>query len=160
MSQTPTRVKRLFRLSAVVVALVVGACESRIDTRGNLLDPDRLAEVKAGQMSRDEVAEILGSPSSIAAFDQETWYYVSERTETFAFFEPKVNERQVVVIRFDGKGIVSDVRALGLDDGKTVKLVDRATPTAGNELTLFGQLFGNLGRFNKAPGAVNPASAP
>lgn len=136
-------------LVALLLVLGSAACESRLDTRGNLLDPNRLAEIKTGQHTRDEVAEILGSPSSIAAFDKETWYYISKRTETFAFFEPDVSDRQVVILRFDSQGVVTEVTSLGLKDGHVVQPVDRVTPTAGNEITIIKQLIGNLGRFNK-----------
>ena len=133
---------------AGVLAFSVLGCAPRVDTRGNLPDPDVLADIKPGQQSRDEVAEILGSPSSIAAFDQETWYYISKRTETFAFFEPEVQDRRVVVVRFDAKGIVADLKYLGLEDGRAVNLIDRETPTAGNEVTFLQQIFGNVGRFS------------
>ncbi len=83
------------------VALAVVVCSPRIDSRGNLPDPDKLAEIKPGKHSRDDVAEILGSPSSIGVFDQETWYYISKRTEAVAFFEPEVAERQVIIVHFN-----------------------------------------------------------
>ena len=53
-----------------------------------------------------------------------------------------------VAIDFDSAGRVSDVRRYGLDDGREIQPVDRATPTKGREVTLLQQLFGNIGRFN------------
>ena len=131
------------------VALAVVACSPRIDSRGNLPDPDKLAEIKPGKHSRNDVAEILGSPSSIAVFDQETWYYISKRTETVAFFEAEVAERQVVIVHFDKKGVVTGVETLGLERSHAVEPVERETPTAGAEMTIMQQLLGNMGRFNK-----------
>lgn len=131
------------------LALAVVACSPRIDSRGNLPDPDRLAEIKPGKHSRNDVAEILGSPSSIGVFDQETWYYISKRTEAVAFFKPEVAERQVVIVHFDKKGVVTGVETLGLKQSHAVEPVDRKTPTAGAELTIMQQLLGNMGRFNK-----------
>jgi outer membrane protein assembly factor BamE (lipoprotein component of BamABCDE complex) len=139
-------------LCAGALALAVIGCTPRVDTRGNLPDPEVLADIKPGQQSRDEVAEILGSPSTVAAFDEETWYYISKRTETFAFFEPEINDRQVVIVRFDAKGVVSELKYLGLEDGRVVNLVDRETHTAGNEVTFLQQIFGNVGRFNSGGG--------
>ncbi|MDX9861199.1 MAG: outer membrane protein assembly factor BamE [Rhodospirillales bacterium] len=141
---------RLLRHLVIGSVLLVAACSSRIATHGNLPDPERLAEVVPGQIAKGEVAEILGSPSSIAAFNEETWYYISERKETKAFLAPDVTERKVVIVRFDDKGIVSSVETLGLEDGRNVELVERSTPTAGNEMTILEQVLGNMGRFNKA----------
>ncbi len=138
----------LSTVGAIGLVLAVGACSPRIDVRGNLPDPERLSEIAPGEQTREEVAEILGTPSSVAMFDQETWYYVSQRTETLAFFEPEIKERNVVILRFDKKGVVSDVKKLGVDDGQNVLPVERTTPTSGNTLSFWDQIFGNLGRFN------------
>ncbi len=129
------------------VALV--ACAPRLDSRGNLPDPDQLTKIKPGQHTRMQVAEILGSPSNISTFDLETWYYVSQRTETTAFFEPDVMTRQVLILRFDKGGKLADVRTIGLDVGREVLPVERETPTSGNEITFIEQILGNLGKFNK-----------
>lgn len=148
--RTPVRSSRLLRFFCIgALALTVAACAPRVATRGNQPDPELLAEIEPGEISRLEVEEILGSPSTTATFGQEAWYYISERTETTAFFAPEVAERHVVVIRFDDKGMVAAIDNLTLEDGRVIRPTDRETPTAGNELTFLEQMFGNLGRFNK-----------
>jgi outer membrane protein assembly factor BamE (lipoprotein component of BamABCDE complex) len=143
------RIKRsAFRI--MTLALVVSAaasCSNRLSVHGSILDQQKLSEVKAGQMTRQEVQEILGSPSSKAVFDQESWYYISSKTSSFAFFEPKVLERKVVIVRFDDKGVVKKVENLDLKDGRNVQIVERTTPTKGKEFTLIEQVVGNVGRF-------------
>ncbi len=138
-------------LRAMAMALVlVGstACAKRLTIHGAILNQEKLAEIKPGEISRREVQEILGSPSSKAVFDKESWYYVSSRTETFAFFEPKIMDRRVVIIRFDKKGVVSKVETLNLKDGRKVQFVERVTPTKGKEFTLIEQLVGKIGSFS------------
>ncbi len=135
-------------LFSAAVAGLLFACTPKIDVRGNLPDPERLSEIVPGEVTRLEVQEILGTPSSVAVFDQETWLYVSQRTETLAFFEPEVKERSVVIVKFDEEGLVSKIETLTAEDGKKIQPVDRTTPTAGNEFGLIEQLFGNIGRFN------------
>ncbi|NQV84840.1 MAG: outer membrane protein assembly factor BamE [Rhodospirillales bacterium] len=136
-------------LCVVVLALSLSACESRKSTRGNLVDPERVVEIRPGEQSREEVAEILGSPSSVTPFGSDTWYYISQRIETFAFFAPKVLERQIVVVSFDKKGKVAKIDTQGMEKGQAIIPVSRATPTHGNKLTVLEQLVGNLGRFKK-----------
>ena len=133
--------------AALAVLGAAAACSPRIDTRGNLPDPDVLADVEIGHTNRDQVSQLLGSPSSVAAFDGESWYYISERTETSGFFAPEVKQRKVLIIRFDDKGLVKSVNSLGLKDGREIAQVERVTPTAGNEITFLQQLLGNIGRF-------------
>ena len=127
-------------------------CSQKIDIRGNLPNPEILSEIKTGDHSRMEVEEILGTPSSVTMFDQERWLYISERTETLAFFEPIIKERKVFILSFDKKGIVSKIENLDVESGKKIQPVSRTTVTSGSDFGFFQQLFGNLGRFNK-PGA-------
>ena len=133
-------------MAGAVVVLGLAACQSRYDTHGNLPDPDRVAQLTVGQDTRERVEELLGSPSSVNVFDKEAWYYISEETETFAFFEPKVKKRKVLVLRFDKQGVLSDIKTLGLEQANLVEPVDRVTPAMGKEEDMFDYFFGGLKR--------------
>ncbi len=137
-----------FILGISLFALCLPACDSRVHTRGNFLDPEKLVEIRPGEISRNEVKEILGSPSSVIPFSDDTWYYISQRTETLAFFQPEVMKRQVVVISFNKEGKVTNVETLGIEEGQNITPVARKTMTHGNELTVLEQLVGNLNRFS------------
>lgn len=128
---------------------LLAACESRIESRGNLPDPDLLETIQASEHSRDQVAQILGTPSTTAMFENETWFYISEKRETFAFFEPEIKERKIVIVQFDPTGLLTTVAEVGLEDGRIVIPVDRETPTLGNDLNAIEQMLGNIGKFNK-----------
>ncbi|MBK8908947.1 MAG: outer membrane protein assembly factor BamE [Rhodospirillales bacterium] len=141
----------VIRLAAGALLLgSVGACAPRVDTHGNTPDPERLAAVTPGVHTRGDVQQVLGSPSSVALFDGETWYYIGNRTETTAFFAPDVIERQVLAVHFNRAGVVDSIQSLGLEQGQEVNLVERETPTSGNELTFIQQIVGNVGRFEGA----------
>lgn len=145
---------RLFIPAVIATALLSGACTPIVATRGHMADPERLAEIKAGTSTRDDVANLLGSPSQIGTFDQNVWYYIGQRTEKVAFYEPEVVERKVVVIHFDQTGKVADLKQLDMAAGQEVELVDRATPTSGRELGLLEQLVGNVGKFGGKQGGM------
>lgn len=130
-------------------ALMVAACSSQYATRGNQPDPERLQEIVPGEIHAREVAALLGTPTTFSSFGGESWYYISERVEYFAFFEPKLLEREIVQVTFDTQGMVKDITMNDQAEGRDVKFVERKTPTAGNEMTFFEQIFGNIGRFNK-----------
>ena len=118
--------------------------------RGNLPDPERVSELKPGEVSKDDVLDALGSPSSINTFGNETWYYISERTETVAFLKPEVLERQILVVEFNKKGRMAQIITLGLNAGRELVHVERITPTFGEELTVLDQILGNFRRFSGA----------
>jgi len=145
------RLSAILKTTTCLIALgvAVAACSPRVHTRGNLPDPELVAELKPGDITRDEVAELLGSPSSTAVFGGEIWLYISERTETLAWFEPEVMERSILVVSFDHEGILKEVETVGLDAANNVVPIDRTTPTHGSKLTFLEQMVGNLQRFGK-----------
>ena len=131
----------------------LGACSPTITNYGFVMDEDALSQIRPGAQNREQVAQMLGSPSSVAVFDDQTWLYIHRRTSQRAFLDPTVLEQDVIAITFDRtSGQVAEVRRLSLADGQNIDPVDRITPSPGKELTVMQQLLGNLGRFNPAQG--------
>ena len=91
---------------------------------------------------------MLGTPSSESAFEPGTWYYISEVQQGYAFFQPEVVERSVLILRFNQNRVLDSISTLSKEDGSEVTLVSRETPTEGHRLNLLEQLIGNIGRFN------------
>ena len=147
------RLTRTWRMLALLAAVgVVSACTPVVIVHGQTPHADDLELVEVGQSTRPDVQQRLGTPSTSSVFSDKVWYYVSETTEQVAFFEPEVKERKIIAIVFAPDGRVDNIATYTKADGKPVELVSRVTPTAGNELTFFQQLFGNIGRFS------NPAN--
>lgn len=135
----------------LVVALMMGACTPRVAVRGNLPRDEQLSKIKVGAQNRNEIAEILGTPSTVGTFDDKVWYYISRKTEKFAFFQEKIVDQQVIAIYFGERDLVEAVYKYNKDDLREISMVDRATPTAGKDLSFIDQLIGNLGRFGGSP---------
>ena len=144
-------------ISALAIATVIslGACESRVSIRGNMPDIEEMEAINPGVDSKEDVVARLGTPSSVSTFMDNTWYYIGQRVEQFAFYAPEVTDRSVLVIEFDQSGIVGDTRYLTIYDGHAIDPVSRETPTEGKELTVMQQLLGNFGRLPTDPGNPN-----
>jgi len=137
---------KLFALGLLVST--AAACSPVLAVHGNLVEPDRLSQVQQGVSRKNDVADVLGTPSATGTFDPNTWYYIGQRTEKVAFMAPEVTERKVVVVRFDDGGVVREVQQLDLSAGQEVDIVSRSTPTAGKDLSFLEQILGNVGRFS------------
>lgn len=145
--RSPRQGRKALKVGAVLLlALTASAC-SNTRIFGNMPDPDVVAEIRSGSSRQGDVARLLGSPSAISPFEERTWFYIGQRMHRFAFFKPTVEERQVVVVSFNDRGVVETMRTLDLTDARDVDPVSRITPTEGRDLTFLQQIFGNLGRF-------------
>ncbi len=132
--------------------LGLSACGSNFAVRGNMPDPEDIEAITAGVDSRRDVADRLGSPSTLSTFKDRKWYYIGQTTRQVAFMKPEVLSRRVLVVTFDDDGRVDEKVVYDLKDGWEIDPVSRITPTEGQDLTIFQQLFGNFGRL---PGALD-----
>ncbi len=149
-----------FHYVAFALALLVGACSTTVENHGHRLDEERVAQIRPGASSRGDVASLLGTPSTLASFDDRTWYYVGRRVEEQNFFDRGLEAQDVVRVRFDGFGVVETVDRFELADAHAVEPVDDKTPTGGNELNVVQQFIGNIGRFNTADTPPTPSPRP
>jgi outer membrane protein assembly factor BamE (lipoprotein component of BamABCDE complex) len=135
-----------FALLALAVLLLVGACAPKIANRGNILEPEKLAEIKVGESTREECATKLGSPTQVSTFDENVWYYFGRKTEQYSFLDPEVVEQKAVEVRFNDQGVVTALNVLDPSQCRPIDPVGRSTPTYGHDMTFIEQLVGNLGQ--------------
>ncbi|KAA5608501.1 outer membrane protein assembly factor BamE [Rhodovastum atsumiense] len=135
--------------------------------RGNKVDPDLLAQLVPGTSSRADVIALIGSPTAKATFDDNTWLYIGEVTRPVIAATNTVLDQQVVVLTFDGSGVLRTVERKNQDDSVPVAVVSRATPAPGNDASFLQQLIGNVGKFSptqtdtsrsRQGGATNPGN--
>ncbi len=119
-----------------------------INIRGHEVDPVQLEKVKVGSTTKEQVAELLGTPSSVGTFGNKTWIYMSDTTQTRAFFPPYILKSNITRIEFDDKGRVASLDSLTEKDHRVISHVKRSTPTSGHSFGVLEQIFGNFGRFN------------
>ncbi|MGQ0526638.1 MAG: outer membrane protein assembly factor BamE [Alphaproteobacteria bacterium] len=136
---------------------ILGACAPVVAQRGNMLEDYQTGKIVTGIHTRSDVLRILGSPTTTAPFDENTWYYMGQETQKKGIFDPEVAKEKIFVVTFDDTGVVQNIEqaANGRID---VPVATNKTATHGSELTFMQQLLGNLGRFNSQDrGAIDTA---
>ncbi len=136
-------------IASTIGVLTLAGCSAEIEERGYVYDQRDFDRIQPGITSEAEITALLGSPSTVASVDGATWFYISSTFEKLMFYTPEEIDRKVVAIYFDDAKTVEEVGYYGLEDGLIVDFRTRKTPTRGKELTVLGQIFGNLGRFNQ-----------
>ena len=147
---------------ALGLALAGGAlagCVSTVEQHGFIPDEGQTVDVKLGEDTKSSVIARLGNPSTVATFDPNVWYYISDTKARRTYQHPRSITRSVTAVRFGDADVVSEVKTYGLADGKVIDYASRETPTRGRELTIIEQLFGNIGRLpGQSPNEQGPGS--
>ena len=132
--------------AAALLAITLAACTSSTAlvtkrTQGYEISDSAMAQIRPGQ-SQQLVTLVLGSPQSTNTFgDQSAFYYVETKVRETAFGMRMVDSRTVLVIYFDKNKKVIDKAVYGLQDGKTIAIESRRTPSFGEDRTFIDQIL-------------------
>ena len=133
-------------------------------TQGYVIDQDQIDLVPVGS-SREQVLLALGTPSTTATFDNEVFYYISQkRVRSVAFQKPKLVDQRVLAVYFGDDGRVTQIANYGMQEGKPFDFISRTTPTGGRDYTFLSQLRSGVGKIpatllgggNATPGTPGP----
>ena len=124
----------------------IASCTETINTHGQVILPSRLAQIQPGTTTKDQVMQLLGSPSSTGTMNDNRWYYITSTVGTKAFNPHKLKDRRVIVMDFDpSSSIVTAMQEKTEEDGKTVDPDRKVTATNGQSMGILDQMLGNLG---------------
>lgn len=139
-------------LAATAIILGATACVPTSRFQGFQAIDSNPKDVKVGTDTRSTVMARLGTPTATAAFDKNTWFYLSQASSQTAFYHPTVIRRDITAISFDKDShAVTRVDVFGLKDGRVIAYNKRETPTRGREMTVLEQLFGSLSTIGTLP---------
>lgn len=119
--------------------------------RGNKVDVELIGQLVPGTSTRQDAIALVGSPTTKAAFDENTWIYISEVTRPVIAGTQGVEDQQVYVLTFNDKGVLTGIAKRTRGDALPVTVVDRTTPSPGTEASWWQQLIGNVGKFSTGP---------
>src|SRR5580765_6597828 len=100
---------------------LLSACETIVDQRGFAATPGSVEKVEVGSQSREDVIRLIGSPSTVATFNPNVWYYISQKQETYAFFKPDMIEQNVLQLTFNESGRLQAMKKYELADGRDIE---------------------------------------
>ena len=130
----------------MVMALSGCANEWFVTHNGNMPTNERISKLNVGQ-TKQEVRQILGSPSSVVSLDQNTWIYMSSDIKRVAFFKPEEISRDVLTIKFNKDEKVEDITRLKKENGREIIISQDETPTLGQQPGFFEKYFGGVGQY-------------
>lgn len=135
--------------AAALLALTLAACSTSTSliskrTQGYEISESAMAQIRPGQ-SQQLVTMVLGSPQSTNTFgDQSAYYYVETKVRQTAFGMTMIDSRTVLVVYFDKNKKVVDKAVYTLQDGKTVAIESRRTPSFGEDRTFIDSILSSF----------------
>lgn len=133
-------------IAASFLLLSSAGCTPTHKIHGNFLKDHQIEGVEKGTDTQSDILRKLGSPTTVAPFNNNIWYYIGQETEKRGILDPEVKEERIVMVAFKN-GYVDQITDVD-NERQDIPYVRRETPTSGTEMNAVQQFLGNLGKFN------------
>nr|WP_016926579.1 outer membrane protein assembly factor BamE [Rickettsia conorii] len=133
---------------SILAFFSLSGCKT-IENRGQSIDDSALVKLESKKLNKTEVVELIGTPTIVPEYSQNTWYYVERVMSQRAWLNPKIEKQQIVKITFDANNFMQEVIVIDDSHRQDIEIVHEYTRTYGTELNGLQKFVKNLGRFNK-----------
>ena len=134
-------------LVILILFITPFGCSKIVEQNGVPTNDEIFKKLSIGKSTKSQVKKILGEPLLIDNQLVETWIYFSQKIEKFAFFEPKLSSRKVILLSFKNS-ILTKKETFSQRDTKIIEISTKKVISGGRKLTVLQQIFGNIGNFS------------
>tara|TARA_X000000950_G_scaffold264029_1_gene336857 strand:- start:352 stop:834 length:483 start_codon:yes stop_codon:yes gene_type:complete len=139
-------ISNFLRISLLFSILTINtSCVYKKIVNGQIPSLDLIKSLEIGRDKKKTVINILGSPSFIGQYDDNSIYYAKIDSKQIAFFDPDIVDQNVLQLEFDINDTLKNVYLFKKKDTINVTMSNQETRTTGKKIGLFEQLIGNLG---------------
>ena len=132
----------------MLIALMLSACIVNNSKHGYDSTAADLKQIKVNQNSKEQVEEIMGSPSTVSTFDDNIWYYMTFDVRQIALFPPTITHEKVIQLKFQNN-ILTKVAVYDKNTNRSLGFNKETSEVQGDDQGMMKDFFLNIGRFNK-----------
>jgi len=114
----------------------------------------KFEKITINKTNKNDILSIIGPPSSISNFDKNKWFYIQRIKTNQSLFKlgiKKIDENNILIVKFNNKGILADKKILNLSDMNDVKYVKYITEKEFKQNNVLYKIFSSLREKANAP---------
>ena len=141
-------------LFTIIILFILTGCQT-VDMRGQFVSDKAISEINAKKPGKNEVIDMIGTPTYIPDYTKNTWYYIQRSLSKRAWFDPKVVKQRIVKITFNSSSKVLEAVLLEDLQNENITALSNYTKTRGTEQSGIQKFVKNIGRFNQTTNSSN-----
>ena len=103
-----------------------------------------LNELQIGKTTKNEIVELLGSPSTTSNFDDEqSWIYISSEFKKFIFLDGSNTDQKILILSFN-QNTLKNKELLSKNDINNIEYEETLTDSRGKKVNWIKDFFSNL----------------
>ena len=115
---------------------------------------EKFEKITINKTNKNDILKIIGPPSSISNFDKNKWFYIQTKKENQSLFKlgiKKIEKNNILIVKFNNKGILERKKILNLNDMNDIKYSKDITEKEFKQNNTLYKIFSSLREKANAP---------
>tara|TARA_B100001250_G_C19322408_1_gene581040 strand:+ start:96 stop:497 length:402 start_codon:yes stop_codon:yes gene_type:complete len=111
-------------------------------------------KITVNKSNKNDILNNIGPPSSISSFDENKWFYIQRIKTNQSLFKlgiKKIEKNDILIVKFNNKGILSNKKILNINDMNDVKFSKDITEKEFKQNDLLFKVFSSIREKANAP---------
>ena len=116
-----------------------------VENHGQIYEKNiNFKELQVGKTTKNEIVQLLGSPSTTSNFDDEqSWIYISSEFKKFVFLDGSNTDQKILILSFN-QNTLKNKELLSKNDINNIKYEETLTDSRGKKVNWIKEFFTNL----------------
>ena len=131
---------------AILFFQLLNSCGLKVvENHGQIYEKNtNFEELEIGKTKKDEIIQLLGSPSTTSNFDEEqSWIYINSEFKKFVFLDGENTDQKILILSFN-QDTLGNKEILLKRDINNIEYEDSITDSKGKKINWIKEFFTNL----------------
>ena len=138
--------KKILQIIFTIFFLQFNSCGLRvIEKHGQIYEKKvNFEELEVGKTTKNEIVELLGTPSTTSNFDEEkSWIYINSEFKKYLFLDGSNTDQKILILSFN-QNTLNNKELLLKDDINNIEHEETVTDSKGKNMNWIKEFFTNL----------------
>jgi len=138
--------KIILKIIFAILFFQLNSCGLKVvENHGQIYEKNiNFKELQVGKTTKNEIVQLLGSPSTTSNFDDEqSWIYISSEFKKFVFLDGSNTDQKILILSFN-QNTLKNKELLSKNDINNIKYEETLTDSRGKKVNWIKEFFTNL----------------
>jgi len=138
--------KIILKIIFAILFFQLNSCGLKVvENHGQIYEKNtNFKDLQVGKTTKNEIVELLGSPSTTSNFDNEqSWIYISSEFKKFIFLDGSNTDQKILILSFN-QNTLKNKELLSKNDINNIKYEETLTDSRGKKVNWIKEFFTNL----------------
>jgi len=138
--------KIILKMIFAILFFQLNSCGLKVvENHGQIYEKNiNFKELQVGKTTKNEIVQLLGSPSTTSNFDDEqSWIYISSEFKKFVFLDGSNTDQKILILSFN-QNTLKNKELLSKNDINNIEYEETLTDSRGKKVNWIKDFFSNL----------------